>query len=431
MVAAVEPVPAWLQAEFPDRTEPWQSLRSCGLRLRGEAGAGLDMEASNLGYLVDAVEEDPGQEPGGLCSGAVIVEIAGVRLHGLEEDALEEAFGGHFKDGARLLLLDADELRKATSARDRSTVFRVPLGALEKETMEGIATDLTHFRERTNVSGSLEGSQSDLAIVVKGLKDEVDCARAELGHLLEFYELEDAAAFAQRGCGAGDGLVEVEGMLVKSLPARNRRKRKAPERSAAQIDADAEDAAAAKVAKGGLGVIRPIGDVPEGEEFRQFEYLDHTADVILHSWGKSMKVAWEQVVVAFFNHMTDLDKVELVHEVEVEATGHDILDLLFHLLDEFLFVYGSDYIICRRVEITTFDVTGPFRVRARGIGEKFDIQKHNQGTEIKAITMHQMKILTSDTLTSEEGTIQRKESGMQGGKTKDGFPFECYVLVDI
>lgn len=70
-------------------------------------------------------------------------------------------------------------------------------------------------------------------------------------------------------------------------------------------------------------------------------------------------------------------------------------------------------------------------MRARGCGEKFNLKKHPQGTEIKAITTHQMKILTPETLTTEEGVIPRKQSTMEGGHMKEGFPYECYVLVDI
>merc|ERR1712008_206508 len=126
---------------------------------------------------------------------------------------------------------------------------------------------------------------------------------------------------------------------------------------------------------------------------RQWEFMDHTADVILHSWGCDMKEAWEQVCVCFFAYMTELEKVELKATVEVEASGHDILDLLYHLLDEFLFSFGSEFIICRRIELLELD-TENLRARARGYGERFDLAKHPQGTEIKAITMHQMKVLT-------------------------------------
>ena len=43
--------------------------------------------------------------------------------------------------------------------------------------------------------------------------------------------------------------------------------------------------------------------------------------------------------------MTGLDTVEPKDVVEVEASGHDVLDLLYHLLDEFLFSFGTEFIV--------------------------------------------------------------------------------------
>merc|ERR1712151_1058940 len=186
------------------------------------------------------------------------------------------------------------------------------------------------------------------------------------------------------------------------------------------------DAPAEKKAKVSCDVSL-LADKPE---LHQYEYMDHTADVILHSWGTSLNEAIGQVCVSFFSYMTEISELNLESSFEVEGKGHDILDMLYHLLDEFLFHFGTEFIMCRRVEVVEFDQAN-FRIRARGFGEKFDLSKHKQGTEIKAITMHQMKILTPETLTTEEGIVPRKQSSMEGGNEKTGFPYECYVLVDI
>ncbi|XP_067666955.1 protein archease-like [Haliotis asinina] len=141
-------------------------------------------------------------------------------------------------------------------------------------------------------------------------------------------------------------------------------------------------------------VGRPLkeGEAPEIAEVK-YEYLDHTADVQLHTWGDSQQEAFEQMATAMFNYMTtDYDTVEMLEVHEIEAEGEDMKSLLFHFLDEFLFLFSAEpYIIPRVVKITEFD-TENFRIKAEGYGEPFDISKHPQGTEVKAITYSNMQI---------------------------------------
>eukprot|EP00386_Alphamonas_edax_P007649 GDKI01025456.1.p1 GENE.GDKI01025456.1~~GDKI01025456.1.p1 ORF type:complete len:241 (-),score=69.77 GDKI01025456.1:21-635(-) len=196
-------------------------------------------------------------------------------------------------------------------------------------------------------------------------------------------------------------VITVEGMEVNSLPQRNRRQKHTEEHQTEETqDADREN-----TQDGARGVG---GSVEGGGEKtgRNFEYLDHTADVIVHAWGPRMKEAFEQVAEGMFNYMTDLDKVEPLDCREIEAEGHDLYDLLFHFLDECLFLYGSEYFICTTIEVVELDVEGG-KIKAKGYGEKFNKNKHTQGTEIKAITMHEMKV------------------------KQEGDRVDVYVLVDI
>ncbi|KAL6061669.1 Protein archease [Balamuthia mandrillaris] len=145
---------------------------------------------------------------------------------------------------------------------------------------------------------------------------------------------------------------------------------------------------------------------------RGFEFLDHPADVQIHAWGPSLKEAFEEAATAMFAYMTELETVEIQNQDSpcvVEAEGHDLESLLFSFLDEFLFVFASEYLLSKQVTIVEWDKEN-FRIKAEGRGEEFDLKKHPQGTEVKAITYSAMQVLDRE---------------------EEGKPSELYVIVDI
>jgi len=109
-----------------------------------------------------------------------------------------------------------------------------------------------------------------------------------------------------------------------------------------------------------------------------------------------------------FGYMTDLSTVERRGKCEVEAEGHDLESLLFNLMDEFLFFFSTELVVSKEVEIIEFDREN-FRIQAVGRGEPFDLARHPQGTEVKAITYSAMQIV----------------------EKPDGERSQVYVIVDI
>ncbi|XP_037036875.1 protein archease-like [Bradysia coprophila] len=142
---------------------------------------------------------------------------------------------------------------------------------------------------------------------------------------------------------------------------------------------------------------------------KNFEYLDHTADVQLHAWGTSLKEAFEQCGMAMFGYMTSLEYVQIRHCYQIEASGDDLEGLLFHFLDELLFLFSCEpYLICSSLDITKFDLDN-FTIECKCYGEPFEIGKHPQGTEVKAITYSAMQI------------VQKPEENK----------YELFVIIDI
>lgn len=113
----------------------------------------------------------------------------------------------------------------------------------------------------------------------------------------------------------------------------------------------------------------------------------------LHSWGSTLKEAFEQNGLAMFGYMTEIESVSIKQCFEIEASGDDLHGLLFHFLDELLFLFSCEpFLVCSRLDITQFDLDN-FTLVCRCYGEPFEIGKHPQGTEVKAITYSAMQVV--------------------------------------
>jgi SHS2 domain-containing protein len=181
-----------------------------------------------------------------------------------------------------------------------------------------------------------------------------------------------------------------------------------------------------------------------------YEYLDHTADIQLHSWGPTLAHALEALSLSMFSYMTDLSRVTVDKEISatissssaqiasssaaivstsdgeegaslsnvVITTGHDMQSLVFNFLDEWLFKFTGDGFIPKHikvVDVEASEATTKFVVKSRGEGEMWDMNKHKQGTEVKAITYSNMQIIEK----------------ADGGSTKEDAKVHIYVIVDI
>ena len=153
-----------------------------------------------------------------------------------------------------------------------------------------------------------------------------------------------------------------------------------------------------------------------------YEYLDHTADVQLHSWGDSLEESFENLALCMFNYMTPLKGIletclsggkKNIKRRTFSMSGSDMESLVYHWLDELLFQFSTGFFVPVAIQITELNLES-WTIQAVAIGDVFDTKVHACGTEIKAITYSAMQIYTADD--------DRKHAK---GKT------ELYVIVDI
>jgi SHS2 domain-containing protein len=126
---------------------------------------------------------------------------------------------------------------------------------------------------------------------------------------------------------------------------------------------------------------------------KDFEILNHTADVGIIAYGADMKQAFANVARGLFSLITDLDDVEEILYRDAELTATDEESLLVEWLNELIYQFDTEGIIFKRFDIIQLDST---RLKARGYGEKVDKSRHKLKIGVKAATYHMLKVDKGD-----------------------------------
>jgi len=122
---------------------------------------------------------------------------------------------------------------------------------------------------------------------------------------------------------------------------------------------------------------------------RDFDIVDHTADVGIIAYGTDMSQAFVNAARALFSLITELDDVEEVLYRDMELTASDEESLLVEWLNELIYLFDAEGIIFKRFDINELDST---HLRARSYGEKVNSSKHQLKTGVKAATYHMLKV---------------------------------------
>jgi len=122
---------------------------------------------------------------------------------------------------------------------------------------------------------------------------------------------------------------------------------------------------------------------------KDFEIIDHTADVGILAYGVDMSQAFANAARALFSIITELDDVEEVLYRDIELSAPDRESLLVAWLNELIYLFDAENIIFKRFDITGL---GDTRLEARSYGEKVDNSRHKLKTGVKAATYHMLKV---------------------------------------
>ena len=121
-----------------------------------------------------------------------------------------------------------------------------------------------------------------------------------------------------------------------------------------------------------------------------YELIDHTADVGIKAYGKTLSEAFEHAAKGMFDIITDNSEVESVGQYDIALASADLEQLLVDFLSELLFLNSAQNLVFGFFKVEVDEKKKS--LRAHVCGEPFHSEKHKIGNEIKAVTYHMLEV---------------------------------------
>jgi len=129
------------------------------------------------------------------------------------------------------------------------------------------------------------------------------------------------------------------------------------------------------------------------EPRRPYEVFEHTADVGLHAFGRTISELFIHAAQGMESLMVAPEQVRVQVSREIAVTGHDEVSLLIAWLNELIVLFDTEYLLLRQFEID--EISGTY-LKGRASGEPYDAQRHDIGSAIKAVTWHEAAVELTD-----------------------------------
>ena len=121
----------------------------------------------------------------------------------------------------------------------------------------------------------------------------------------------------------------------------------------------------------------------------RYKLFDHTADLGVEIYGKTVTDLFANAAFAIFDIITDLKRVSSIVERKIVVKGEGWEDLLVNYLREILYMFNGEGLLLKEYPILKIDAR---HLEGKVLGERFDPSKHRINTEIKAVTYHQVTV---------------------------------------
>jgi len=121
----------------------------------------------------------------------------------------------------------------------------------------------------------------------------------------------------------------------------------------------------------------------------KYRIIDHTADVGLHVFGADPSELFATAARAMFDIMVFPNSVHALQSLNLQVEGADWPDLMVNWLREVLYLWSGRGLLVHSVDI--LDI-GAHWIIADVAVDTYDPARHALGSEIKAVTYHQITV---------------------------------------
>ncbi len=122
---------------------------------------------------------------------------------------------------------------------------------------------------------------------------------------------------------------------------------------------------------------------------KRFEILDHTADIGIVAWGRSLLELFVNAAEGMFSLITDAKEPREGFQTEIEVEGEDRVELLVNWLNELLYIFETEEVLLTEIQVKRI---GPVSMKGRVSGGTFDRSRIELKREIKACTYYQAAV---------------------------------------
>ncbi|RME87658.1 MAG: archease [Planctomycetota bacterium] len=127
---------------------------------------------------------------------------------------------------------------------------------------------------------------------------------------------------------------------------------------------------------------------------KKYDQIDHTGDVGIRVFGRSLEELYENSCYAYYDIICNLQKISPKEKKIIEITIEEDEDnpyalLLRELLQELLLLTQIDFFLACRYQCLSLSRKS---LKMELWGEPIDEEKHEITLEIKAVTYHDLKV---------------------------------------